>query len=104
MLLEKPQLYTLRYESSKAHGAGIVVIHNGILWGGDTWFYFRGTITEEGDDIEVDFRTERHADGTSSMFSEDENRVVLKGKKNTDGFTLADPTGNFKVVALLVPE
>jgi hypothetical protein len=104
MFLEKPRLYTLRFETPKDRGAGIAIWHNDTLLGGDTWFYFRSTVTQDDDDIEVDFRTYRHAEGTDSVFFEDENRVFLKGKKNTDGFTLTDPTGHFKVVALLVPE
>ena len=101
----RPGLYKVEFTTQIGTGAGMVVLDQGRLRGGDIAIAYLGTYTEDGDNFSADVQTRRHSSppGVVSVFGDDDLEVQLKGTSsgtaiNLEGSSQAAPGITFKAV------
>jgi hypothetical protein len=83
--------YGVRFKTPQDEGAGVVMLANGQLRGGDSALAYSGTFSQQGDDFSAAVTTSRHAQGLPSVFEIDVVSISLTGKSS--GSTSAVCTG-----------
>jgi hypothetical protein len=93
----KAGLYKVDFKTPAGSGAGVVVLENGVIHGGDSMMFYRGTYRASGGKFTVDFVAGKHTiiPGMISGFGHDSATISLVGT-NTD--TTAIMTGSAKEV------
>jgi hypothetical protein len=93
----KAGLYKVNFKTPAGSGAGVVVLENGVIHGGDSMMFYRGTYRESGGRFTADFVAGKHTaiPGMISGFGRDSATISLVGT-NTD--TEATVTGTAKEV------
>jgi hypothetical protein len=81
--------YGARFKTPKGEGAGVVTLANGQLRGGDSALAYSGTFAQEGDDFTATLVTDRHAQGSPSVFGIDAVNISLTGKSTGASATCA---------------
>jgi hypothetical protein len=74
-------LYLVKFGDTAATGypnSGVLVMVGGRLFGGDSGFYYRGTITREGDAIAATIEMIRHDPKWRSAFGEPSRSFAIK--------------------------
>ena len=87
----KEGLYSVRFQTPKGAGAGVVFLQGGKLRGGDTAMWYAGTYTDSGGKFTASVAVARHTPGLPSVFGLDNVNIALTGT-NTD--TTAQATGS----------
>ena len=82
--------YSAWYRTSLREGAGVVVLKDGKLTGGDTVLAYTGTYLQDGDRFTASLTTQRHSAGQPSVFGIDNVNLTLTGKSTS---TTASCTG-----------
>jgi hypothetical protein len=72
-------LYRVEFRTPLGSGAGVVVLEDGNLRGGDSGMYYFGTFTETGNQATVDAESHRHTPGTASVLGRDDANLSLRG-------------------------
>jgi hypothetical protein len=93
----KTGLYKVSFKTPIGTGAGVVVLENGMIRGGDSMMFYRGTFTEIGGKFVAEVAAGKHTTipGMGSVFGRDNVSISLGGT-NTD--TTATTTGTAKEV------
>jgi hypothetical protein len=86
----KDGLYSVRFQTPKGAGAGVVFLQHGKLRGGDTAMWYAGPYADSGGKFTANVAVARHTKGLPSVFGLDNVNVVLTGN-STD--TTAQTTG-----------
>ncbi len=74
-------LYKVRFETPNGIGTGVVVLHDGHLWGGDSSMFYHGTYTLGTDTFHADIVTNVHtiAPHKPSIFGRDIVHIAIDG-------------------------
>lgn len=72
--------YAARFKTGKGEGAGIIVLSDGKIRGGDAAILYLGTYSQDGNDLKANVQTRRHTPGLPSVFGLDEVSITLSGK------------------------
>jgi hypothetical protein len=75
----KDGLYSVRFQTSKVVGTGVVFLQNGKLRGGDTSMWYSGQYTDSAGKFTANVAVARHAQGLLSVFGIDNLNIVLTG-------------------------
>lgn len=77
----KNGLYCVSFQTPLGSGAGVVVLRDGKVQGGDSGLYYDGTYAVDGDKFSADLRTDRHDRNTGmvSVFGTDRVTIRLEG-------------------------
>jgi T3SS negative regulator,GrlR len=83
--------WTVNFDSNSGNlGSGVVVIHQGRVFGGDSGFMYTGNVKVEESIVHVDIDVSRHTNfPTQSIFGQMSNfHLKVSGSPNSDTFTL----------------
>ncbi|MCR4376654.1 MAG: hypothetical protein NUV50_00980 [Rhodospirillales bacterium] len=77
-------LYKVHFQTPIGTGAGVVVLHDGKISGGDTSMYYTGTYEEDGSKFTATVLSAKHTDypGFTSVFGVDRANIHLTGTSN----------------------
>lgn len=100
-------LYVAKFRTPLDEAAGVIVIANDRVMGGDSGMYYTGSISEDGDKITVKMEVRRHNEVALSVFGDfDAFALTLTGKKKGDDYTFegrADAAPVMRFTAILTP-
>ncbi len=95
----KNGLYKVSFQTQLGQGAGIVVISNGEIKGGDSSMYYVGTFQETDNKITASLRVGKHSDcpGLRSVFGTNDVNAKLQGPSTSNsamiqGYAAEAPT------------
>jgi T3SS negative regulator,GrlR len=79
-------LYKVEFQTPLGAGAGVVVVQDGKIQGGDSTMYYTGNVTENGQDFsaQVESRVHTPVSGIRSVFGVNHAHIKLVGKINGD--------------------
>lgn len=77
-------LYKVAFQTPLGAGAGVVVLQDGKLRGGDSSMYYVGSYSETGSQFSAEVASSRHTQGLPSVFGKDNVRISLKGTSQSD--------------------
>ena len=79
-------LYKVHFRTPVGEGAGVVVLHQGRVVGGDSGMYYVGTYSESGEQFTAEVRIDRHTQwgAGSSVFGVNRATIHLSGKSSGD--------------------
>lgn len=91
-------LYKVQFRTPAGSDAGVVVLHQGTLQGGDAVMYYFGTYTEAGNQASADVEIHRHSPGRAFL-GRDDAQINLKGtvQGDTAQLTGTAPSGTLDV-------
>jgi hypothetical protein len=72
-------LYRVEFGTPLGSGAGVVLLQDGNLRGGDSSMYYFGTFTETGNQATVVAESHRHTPGLPSVLGRDDTHLSLQG-------------------------
>jgi hypothetical protein len=77
-------LFKVEFQTSLGAGAGVVVLQDGKVLGGDSMMAYIGTFTESGQDFSAKVEGKKHSNmpGMTSVFGVDHTHITLTGKSN----------------------
>ena len=81
----KDGLYSVRFQTAKGGGAGVVFLQNGKLRGGDTSMWYTGQYADNAGKFTANVAVARHAQGLPSIFGIDHVNIVLTGDSTETG-------------------
>jgi hypothetical protein len=84
-------LYKVVYRGAgQEWGAGVVVLADNAVQGGDSMTYFTGSLDEQDGAVTATVRVRKHTDvpGMGTMFGADDVSVTLAGQKTPSGARL----------------
>jgi hypothetical protein len=95
-------LYSIAFSAGpdKPGGAGVVVLCDGILLGGDSSLLYQGTYRQRDGKFEATVRTSRHAQQTPSLFGLDEATLSFTGtiiRGDARGFGASSQAADIKL-------
>jgi hypothetical protein len=79
--------YGVRFKTPRGEGAGVVVLSNGKLRGGDSALAYSGAFSQNEDAFTATVATSRHAQGMLSVFGVDAVNISLTGKSSSTSAT-----------------
>lgn len=86
-------IYSISFDTpAGAIGGGVIVIRDGKAQGGDSAYYYNGTITTAGGAVDADVTVRKHGIGESVFGDLSEFRLRLTGSGTETGFTLNGET------------
>ena len=74
--------YGVQFKTPNGEGAGVVMLANSQLRGGDSALAYSGTFSQDGDNFAAKVATNRHALGLASVFGVDVVNINLTGKSS----------------------
>ena len=77
-------LYKVHFTTRLGSGAGVIVLRDGRLYGGDSGMYYVGDYTLNGDRFTADVQTDRHTANLSPVLGVDRARITLTGTYSND--------------------
>ena len=77
--------YVVRFSTPKGSGAGVLMLTDGQLRGGDSSIAYTGTYSQDGDKFTADVSTNRHTAGLPSVFGIDAIKISLTGTSSSTG-------------------
>jgi hypothetical protein len=77
--------YGVRFKTPRGEGAGVVMLANGKMRGGDSSLAYSGSFAQDGDNFNAKVATSRHAQGLLSVFGVDAVNITLTGKSSGTG-------------------
>src|SRR5580700_7465704 len=83
----KEGLYQINFKTpGGGPGAGVIVLENGTIRGGDSMLFYRGTFSESGDKFTAHVVTGKHTTipGMNSVFGRDIVTITLSGTTSAD--------------------
>ena len=87
MLLNGLYSITFKAGSEGPIGSGVVVLHNGVLLGGDDALLYTGSYQHSEGRFQATVRTSRHTENRPSLFGLDKSTMSFAGKVVRDGAT-----------------
>jgi hypothetical protein len=72
--------YSAWFRTPNGDGTGIVILFNGTIIGGDSFFEYSGWYEQSGDRLTAIVRTRRLCDGPPAVFGIDEVELKLEGR------------------------
>jgi len=94
-------LYKVEFSTQRGLGAGVAVLLDGKIRGGDSSMYYVGSYKLNGDAFNAEVAVKRHAPGLQSVFGIDEVTIQLSGRIAGDSGALEGrakeiPTASFR--------
>ena len=87
-------IYRAQFETPIGSGSGVAVIRDGVVEGGDCWYWWRGELDVTGEKISAELLVKQHTSGNSSVFGHfDEFKLLLIGESVADGYQFEGSTG-----------
>ncbi len=77
-------LWSLKFGSIDAHGAGVTVFETERVFGGDSWFFWTGRFKIKDAVVTARVHVERHTQGGSSILPFDSYDMDITGKMEGD--------------------
>jgi hypothetical protein len=79
-------LYKVEFQTPLGAGAGVIVLRDGKIQGGDSAMYYVGDYSENGQDVTARVEGKMHTNmpGLSSVFGVNHTHIKLSGKTNGD--------------------
>lgn len=74
--------YVVQFKTPRGSGAGVLMLANGQLRGGDSAIIYTGTYSQAGDQFSAQVSTKRHSQGLPSVFGVDTITISLTGKSS----------------------
>ncbi len=74
--------YVVHFKTPRGSGAGVLMLTDGQLRGGDSSIMYTGTYSQDGDKFTADVSTRRHTAGMPSVFGVDAITIHLAGKSS----------------------
>lgn len=103
----KNGLYIARFRTPLDEAAGVIVITDGQVRGGDGGMYYAGHVSDEGERIEVQMTVRKHNEMAQSVFGDfDAFKLTLTGRRNGRSYEFqgrADAAPSMKFTAILDP-
>jgi hypothetical protein len=92
----KNGLYKVVFHTQRGSGAGVVVLHDGRLLGGDSMVAYVGSYQQSGDmfTASVDASTHTNIPGMANVFGTPNPKIQLSGKVAGDSATMAGTSPN----------
>jgi T3SS negative regulator,GrlR len=79
--------WTVQFAGVQGIGGGALTLINGVLYGGDTSFLYRGTYTQQGNNITARVHVSRFAPGLPNVMGRDNFDLELNGTLQQDTIT-----------------
>lgn len=97
-------LYSISFKDAagRAEGSGVVVLHDGVLLGGDDVLFYSGSYQQKSNRFKATVTTSRHTEGRASLFGLEEVAISFAGtivRSSASGF---GASANFPEVRLEV--
>lgn len=75
-------LYKVEFQTPLGAGAGVVVLENGTIRGGDSAMFYVGHVSENGNDLTAEVEGKQHTNvpGMRSVFGVNHTHIKLAGK------------------------
>lgn len=82
-------LYKVEFQTPLGAGAGVVVLRDGKIRGGDSAMFYVGDVSENGSDLTAEVEGKLHTDipGMRSVFGVNHTHIKLKGKGSGNAAT-----------------
>jgi len=77
--------YVVRFSTPRGSGAGVLMLTDGQLRGGDSAIVYTGTYSQNGDKFTAEVSTNRHTAGLPSVFGVDAITISLVGTSSGAG-------------------
>ena len=75
--------YSVHFRTNRDFGSGVVVAQSGQVRGGDQSYFYRGTFSQQGQNIVAQLRVEKHTNASASVFGNvNAFDLVLQGQDN----------------------
>lgn len=83
-------LYRVTFQTPMGQGAGVVVVEDGTVRGGDSGMYYVGTFQEANNQFTATLRVRRHSNqlGIPSVFGIDDVNLTLQGTSTANSATV----------------
>src|SRR5258708_22281404 len=85
-------LYKVHFRTQLGSGAGVVVLDNGKILGGDSAMYYVGTYQESGNQFTAVLETRFHTSSMGSVLGVPNARLDIQGTSTGDTATLSGTT------------
>lgn len=98
--------WTVRFQGVQGMGAGVITLVGGQLFGGDSSFLYKGTYTQQGDNLTAQVQVKRYAPGAPSVMGQDQFSLQLTGtvQGNTGNLTGTVPATPLKFSAAIIKQ
>jgi hypothetical protein len=73
-------LYRLSFRTPLGDGAGVAVLRDGLLFGGNSYHCFVGSYVVVGQHVSAQFETQRHTEGAASLIGLDAMVLAVTGE------------------------
>jgi len=80
-------LYRLTFRTPLGEGAGVAVLIDRRLYGGNSYHCFEGSYIVLGNHVSAQFSTKRHTEGAESLIVLDDMELRITGELTADGMT-----------------
>jgi hypothetical protein len=80
-------LYRLSFRTPLGEGAGVAVLRDGKLFGGNSYHCFAGSYVVVGQHVSAQFETQRHSEGAESLIGLDAMLLTVTGELTDDGMS-----------------
>lgn len=71
--------WTVKFEGVQGMGAGVITLVGGQLFGGDSGFLYKGTYTQQGENLTAQVQVKRYAPGMPSVMGQEKFSLQLTG-------------------------
>ncbi len=71
--------WTVHFQGVQGMGAGVITLVGGQLFGDDSGFLYKGTYTQQADNLAAQVQVKRFAPGTPSVMGQEEFSLQLTG-------------------------
>jgi len=98
--------WTVQFQGVQGMGAGVITLIGGQLFGGDSSFLYRGTYTQQGENLTAQVQVKRYAPGMPSVMGQEQFGLQLTGtvQGNTGKLTGSVPGAPLKFSASITKQ
>src|SRR5882724_6502031 len=79
-------LYKIEIDSAHGSGRGVMVVRDGLLFGGNAAFALAGRYREFGSDLAIEITTVQRNDGSGFKPAPGIDKIALRGKREGDRY------------------
>ena len=83
----KNGLYIADFRTPLDEASGVIVVHDGTVYGGDSGMYYTGSVSGDDDSLQVRMVVRQHNPVTQSVFGDfTDFELKLKGSRKGEGY------------------